>query len=288
MRDIPTSPRILEIRRKRRILRLRLGILFVVLFVAIVWLLSFLAGVKNITIHDITITGTHIVDQLEIEQVVRKNLEGKYLFIFPKSNSIIYPHNRIKKDLVTTFPRIELLDVYIDNLNTLRIDIKERTGSYLYCGVNIPENKNDVGENCYFLNNDGFIFDNAPYFSGNVYFKYYLKLEDSTSDPLGKQMLPVDKFYKIARFVDGINNLGLKTIYIEMNKSGTNYLYLDHGEDKTTPKIIFKSDADLNLIEENLSIAMKKKEFADEIKSKYNTLLYIDLRFKDKVLYKFQ
>jgi hypothetical protein len=33
---------------------------------------------------------------------------------------------------------------------------------------------------------------------------------------------------------------------------------------------------------------MKKQEFADEIISKYDDLLYIDLRFKNKVFYKFK
>ena len=45
---------------------------------------------------------------------------------------------------------------------------------------------------------------------------------------------------------------------------------------------------DFDMILDNLSISMKKKEFAEEINTKYNTLLYIDLRFKNKVLYKFK
>jgi len=287
MRDIPTSPRIIEIRRQRRILKIRLGILFIVLFISIVWLLSFLSGVKNVTIGEITITGTHIVDQLDIESQVRKNLVGKYFYIFPRSNSLIYPHDKIKKDLLLNFPRIESLNIYIDNLNSLRIDITERTGSYLYCGSKIPESKNEIGENCYFMNNDGFIFDKAPYFSGNVYFKYYIKLKDD-AQPLGKQMLDVDRFHKLSRFIDDIGSLGLKPIYLEMGQNGINYLYLNHGTNNTIPKIIFKNDDDLDIMLENISIAMSKKEFANEIKSKYGSLLYIDLRFKNKVLYKFQ
>jgi hypothetical protein len=288
MRDIPTSPRIIEIKRRNRALRIKLGILFIFLFIGIVWLLSFLSGVKNITINEITITGTHIVDQLEIEEVVRRNISGKYLYIFPKANSIIYPHNKILKDLEKSFPRIKTLSLYIDNLDTLRVEIVERKGEYLYCGIIVPENKNDIGENCYFINNDGFIFDKAPYFSGNVFFKYYVSL-DGVTDPMGKQILPVENFYKIVRFVDAVSSLGFRPIYLEMDsESGTNYLYLNHSSNGTKPKIIFKNDDDLSIIEENITIAMKKKEFADEINSKYNALQYIDLRFKNKVLYKFQ
>ena len=170
----------------------------------------------------------------------------------------------------------------------MHIDIIERTGSFLYCGVNLPEEKLNIGENCYFLNNDGFIFDKAPYFSGNVYFKYYSELEGGITNPLGKQMLNTEKFHKLARFIDNVASLGFKPIYIISDLEGTNSLYLNYSENSTIPKIIFKNDADLDVILDNFSLAMQKSEFANEINSKYNTLLYIDLRFNNKVLYKFQ
>ncbi|MFA6515343.1 MAG: hypothetical protein WCT42_03725 [Candidatus Paceibacterota bacterium] len=288
MRDIPTSPRIIEIKHKRRIRRLRLIILFFILFISIVGALSFFSSNKHIVINKVVVIGTHIIDQEDIEKEVYKNISGKYIYLFSRNNSLIYPHSKIYKNLLLKFPRIESLSVGRDNLNTLQIKIVERTGAYLYCGEEVPENKNDVGENCYFINNDGFIFDKAPYFSGNVYFKYYMKIENEAGNPQGKQMTNVENFYNLARFIDKITALGFKPIYIVKDQDGTNYLYLNHGANGTLPKIVFKNDADLSVIQDNLLLSMKKKEFADEINSKYNTLLYIDLRFKNKVLYKFQ
>lgn len=288
MRDIPTSPRIIEIRHKRRVRRLRLFIIFFLLFVSFIWALSFFSGNKRIVIDNIVINGTHIIDQEEIKQEVYKNISGNYIYLFSKSNSFIYPRKQIYNNLRLNFPRIESLSVTRDGLKTLQIEITERVGSYLYCGSSIPEIKDDVGENCYFINNDGLIFDKAPYFSGNVYFKYYMTLESDIINPLGKQMISIDKFHKLARFIDMITSLGFKPIYIVTDQDNTNSLYLNHGVDNTIPKIIFKNDDDFDIIQENLSAAMKKKEFADEINSKYNTLLYIDLRFENKVLYKFQ
>jgi len=288
MKDIPLSPRIIAIKRKRRALKIRLAILFVISFALIVWLLSFLSSIKNVTISEITITGTHIVDQADIENIIRKDISGKYLYIFPKNNSLIYPRRKIKNDLIKTIPRIENLSVYIDRLNSLHIDIDERKGSYLYCGSEIPQEKNEVGENCYFINNDGYIFDKAPYYSGNVYFKYYLKLDDESVDCLGQQMLEVDYFHKIARFIDAVTAMGFKPIYLQVGDDQTGHLYLYHGAKSTSPEIIFKMDDDLDLIEDNLRIAVSKNEFFDEINSKYNSLLYIDLRFENKVLYKFK
>ena len=288
MRDIPTSPRIMKIRRNRRMRILRFFILFLILFASLVWALSYFSNDEHMAINKVVITGTHILDQEEIEREVRQDISGKYIYLFSRDNGFIYPRKQIYDNLILNFPRIESLSVSREGLKTLKIEITERMGSYLYCGTNIPESKNEVGENCYFINNDGYIFDKAPYFSGNVYFKYYVALVDGTTNPLAKQMVSVDRFHELGRFIDGIASLGFKPIYVAIDKDGTNSLYLNHGASDTTPKIIFKNDADLEIILDNLTLAMRKKEFADEINSKYNKLLYIDLRFKNKVLYKFQ
>jgi len=288
MKDIPTSPRIIQIRRNRRARRLRLLILFFILFVSITWALAFFSEDRHVIIDKVVITGTHIIDQDEVEKEVRADISGKYVYLFSRANSFIYPRKQIYNNLILNFPRIESLSVSREGLKTLKINIKERVGSFLYCGVIIPENKDDVGENCYFINNDGFIFDKAPYFSGNVYFKYYMDLSGGGENPLGKQMTNVERFHALERFIDGVTSLGFKPIYLTVEPDGTHSLYLNHGINNTIPKIIFKSDNDLEVILDNLTLSMRKKEFAGEINSKYNTLLYIDLRFSNKVLYKFQ
>ena len=288
MKDIPTSPRIKQIRRNQRRRRLWLFILFFILFLSVVIALAYFSSDEHLVIDKVVVNGTHILDPDKIEREVRKDISGKYIYLFSKSNGFIYPHKQIYNDLILNFPRIELLSISRESLKTLKIDITERVGSNLYCGVSIPENKDEVGENCYFINNDGYIFDKAPYFSGNVYFKYYMALLDGVTNPLAKQMVSVDRFHELGRFIDGIASLGFKPIYFVTDKDGTNSLYLNHGPSDTVPKIIFKNDADLENILYNLTLAMGKKEFADEINSKYIKLLYIDLRFKNKVLYKFQ
>ena len=218
MRDIPKSPRIIEIRHNSRVRNLRLWIIFFALITSLLWAFSYFSEDKHITIDKIVITGTHIINQDDVEKLIYKDISGKYLYLFSKANSFIYPHKKIYNNLRLNFPRIETLSIYRDNLKTLHIDIKERTGSFLYCGHSIPEEQREVGENCYFINNDGYIFDKAPYISGNVYFKYYINLEDGVINPLGKQMMNVDQFHRLARFIDGINSLGFKPVYIAMRQ----------------------------------------------------------------------
>ncbi|MFA5797928.1 MAG: hypothetical protein WC916_07930, partial [Candidatus Woesearchaeota archaeon] len=109
MRDIPTSPRIIEIRHNRRVRRLRLFVLFFILFISIIWALSFFSSDKHIVIDKVAITGTHIIDQIDIKIEVYKNISGKYIYLFSKANSFIYPHKQIYNNLRLNFPRIESL-----------------------------------------------------------------------------------------------------------------------------------------------------------------------------------
>jgi hypothetical protein len=242
------------------------------------------------TIDNIEVSGNYIINDSSIDNFVRNKLNGKYLFIFNKSNSFIYPHKDIYDGLIDEFPRIEFLSLKRTNLKTLTVEIKERSGSYLYCGEIVPESRNEVGENCYFVNREGYIFDKAPYFSGNVYFKFYTKVigPGGKNNFIKSYVLDNDYFHRLVKFIGQINSSGMRPIYIVINKEdGSSTLYIYNSNNGKYPKIIFKNDADLNLIFENLSTAMEKKEFKEDVMSNINNLNYIDLRFKDKVLYKF-
>lgn len=289
MRDTLTSPRVEDMKRKLRAYHIRLSILLFILFISIVGALSYFSAHPKITIRNIVVTGTRIINPADIESLVQSDIVGRYLRLFKKSNGLIYPHKKIYNDLITQFPRIEKLAIYRDNFTTLHIDITERSGSYLYCGAIVPEAISDVGENCYFVNSDGYVFDKAPYFSGNVYFKYYIASKNiDLNKPLGAHILLPDDFHILARFIDGITSLGFKPIYVVIDNDGLGTLYLSHTVESTSPKIVFKSTDNLDTMLSNLSVSMGKKEFANEVNSKYTTLLYIDLRFNNKVVYKFQ
>ncbi len=287
MKDILTSPRVLDMKRKSRVRNIRLSVLIFVLLISIVYALGYFSSTPSITIDKIVVTGTRIINPPDVESIVLEKLKGKYLYLFYRSNTFIYPKDGIYKELITTFPRIEKLSINRDNLKTLQIEISERSGTSLYCGKDVPLVESEIGENCYFVNNNGYVFDKAPYFSGNIYFKYYVTLSGNDDNPMGTQMLPSDLFHKYVRFIDGITMLGFKPIYLVLDPNSDNSLYLDGSTSSLSHKIIFKNENDLENILDNLSLSMAKSEFANEINSKYTTLLYIDLRFKNKVLYKF-
>lgn len=286
MKEIPKSPHLIKMKQKRRKRFVYLSIIFFILIIIIIISAGYFSSDHRVTINNIEINGTKIIDPEDIEQIIKKNLEGKYFFIFSKSNFLVFPHQKIYNDLIKEFPRIKNLSITKRGTNTIRIEITERAGSYLYCGAIIPEVKTDIGENCYFVNDDGYIFDKAPYFSGDVYFKYYLSLSGKENSPLGEQMMKEDRFHKVTRFVDGVRSIGFDPIYLVIEKDNLESLFIK--TNSIPHEIIFKEEDDLGVILGNLKVAMEQKEFSDEINKKYDKLEYIDLRFKNKVLYKFE
>lgn len=286
MRNIPQPKRVIKLKRKRRQKMIRLIVLFFILFLSIVGALAYFSFNKRITINKVIVKGTNIINPASVTSLTKRDLQGRILGIFAKNNTFIYPKKHIYKNLLESFPRIKSLSIHKDGNNILLINLTEKLGSYLYCGSEIPITKSNVGEHCYFMNNDGYIFDKAPYFSGDVYFRYYMKVNN---DPviIGQNIMDKNRFHELVRFTDGIKNLGFKPVSLIVKSDGTNLLYLNHNPGKEAPQIIFQRTNNLNKILNNLSTAMKQEVFANTINSHYNILQYIDLRFANKVLYKF-
>lgn len=286
-RDILSSPRVEEIKRTKKKAMIRNSFFCGFLLIALIVGLAFLSNYKKMTINEVNVIGTKILGEGEISDFVNEKLSGKYLYVFNKHNSFIYPEKSIYNGLLEKFTRIEKLSLNVKNVNTLEVFITERSGSYMWCGEKVPEIINDQGENCYFINDAGYIFDKAPYVSGNLYFKYYVPLPDSRV-VLGSQMMKPELFRSFVRFVDTVSSSGLNPTYLVYEPDDTISLYLNHKVGMSNPRIIFTKNADLEKLGEDIVTSMSQKEFKDEINGKYDTLLYIDMRFNNKVFYKFQ
>ncbi len=90
-------------------------------------------------------------------------------------------------------------------------------------------------------------------------------------------------------FRDEVAGLGLKTYGLLVDPAGEYRLYLAPltADRKIHTKIIFNKKNDFTTIVENLKAALSTEPFATEFKKKFDTLSYIDLRFTNKVYYKF-
>lgn len=286
-RSILTSPRLEERRRRRRrSLRIRMFITLGILF-AIVASFVYVSRLPRLNIRTVDILGNKILDSDELASRVEADIAGRYLWLFPRSNFLIYPRERVKRDLLGEYKRIAAIDVSLKNTDTLDVTVSERQAAYAWCGTSVAA----ADSTCYFMDDAGYIFDQSPYFSGDVFFRLYGAPtpgpDSAPGSPLGSTYLP-GQLGAILSFRDLLVGLGLRISGFESGTGGDMAFYLDSGAAiADSPRILWKSDADQTRIAENLKTALDTDPLATEFKKKYADLAYIDLRFGDKVYYKF-
>lgn len=285
-RNILSSPRLLELKRKKRNIFVRKITIFMFLFLAIIALLSYLSRIQRLNISEVEIVGNKIIETEFIKKAVQKEISGKYVWLFPKANIFFYPKGKIKNELSNQFKRLKDITLSIENRKTLIISVAERIPKYTWCGA-LPVTNNNVQENCYFLDEEGYIFDEAPYFSGEVYFKFYGFADLNNDNPSGSYFFQ-PYFNKLILFKEALENIELKPAVLYVAENGDIKIFLSKVKAASFgPEIIFKKDSDFQKIAENLKAALNTEPLKSEFKSKYASLQYIDLRFENKVYYKF-
>ena len=286
-KNILNSPRLLEIKKKKkRVIRNRIIFILVcilVLFIA----LCFISRIPKLNIKSVVIEGNKIIDTKDIEKNVNESMAGYYLYFLPKTNFILLPKDKIKRELENTYKRLKDIEVKIKANRILEITVGERTGVYTWCGVGLPDVGTKPEENkCYFMDDNGYIFDEAPYFSNDVYLKFFGAI--NASEPAGAKYL-IDDFTSIVNFIENISNEDINPSSIFMKDSGEIDIYLSGGKlPPNAPKIILNNDADLIKMAENFQASASTDPLQTELKEKYELLEYIDLRFGNRVYYRFR
>lgn len=295
-RNVLNSPRLLELKqRRRRAILNKILISFLGLSIIFVGL-GYLSRLKNLNIQEVQIVGNKVLDTELLRTAVQEAIAGKYLWLFPKTNILYYPQNALKNGLQNKFKRIKDITLSIQDNKILEVSLNERTAKYTWCGNDLsadidstPTNEN--AQKCYFMDETGYLFDEAPYFSGEVYFKFYGLADNPSPNEMLGAYFSKQNFSQMISFKDVLTDIALKPVALYITPEKDIQIFLSRGASvslDTSPKILLKADADFQNVAENLKTALNTEPLKSEIKNKYASLLYIDLRFKNKVFYKFQ
>lgn len=276
-KKIASSPKVRELYRRRRQALLIKVSLFVFLFAIFLFGLSYLSRYPKFVIQEIEIRGAKAISKEHLETLAEEKISGNYAFIFSKKNILIYPKGSLEKALLDKFKRIQKLSV--ERLGQkLIIDVEERQGEYLLCGSE---------DSCYFMDSVGFVFDKAPNFSGSVYFKIYTDAFFTQGEEIiGRKFLEEEKLLGIFVFRDRISQI-IQIDSLEAPESGEYKFNLAIGGNTLKPYIFFRKEGDFNKLFENLTLALETEPLLSEFQNKAN-LEYLDLRYNNKVLYKFK
>lgn len=238
-------------------------------------------------ISHIDISGASAVSADAVRSLALEKLVGNYYFVYARENSYLFPKTEIEQTILQTFPRLASVSAKrIDN-HTITIVTTERKPYALWCGEQLLA---DVKNNkCWFIDETGFVFDQAPLFSKGVYIEVYGKLiERNTGEPL-RGALSYDRFANANTFAKLIHDNVGKPFRITLRSEGeldvtiqtsVKSPFLDgvvvRFKDELIPTVLLKNLVTAIPVQFPDNIALKKK------------LLYIDMRFGNKVIFGFE
>ena len=282
IKEMPNMQKLLHKRRRvHRIVRIVVTVLSIALVVGV---FIFLHD-RRMQIYTIDISGNQVTDTTAIVTDVQNSLSGSYLHIVPKTSIFFYPKNKVIANLQKDFPRFDSIEVSLINKNTLSVRVVEERGTALWCGQDAEIL--DFKAPCYFTDPTGQIIDTAPYYSGNVYVRFYGGTISATeTNPLGKRFVDEDLYKKLLTFSDNIASLGFPIKAIRITGGTDDFFILDLGNSNTA-FVQFHSTDDFDTLYSNLKLALGKTELADQISADRSNLQYFDLRFTNKVYYRF-
>jgi hypothetical protein len=246
----------------------------VIALLSIVGLSIGLSHMPFLRLNSVVVKGNIGIDAHDVEALVQKNLSGSYAAVYAKSNKFLYPKDTIEADIRSTFPSIEHLSVEAEG-HTLEVTLSERKPAYLWC-TGKPETK--TTDACYFIDATGYIFSTGPQVSGDAYFTFFGLLSDD--NPIGKTFLNETDIKAMTTIKEQLakNDVAVRSLYAD--EKGTRELMLVHGG-----KIIFKVDQNLTVLLSSLELLKHKTTLLNTDAEK--KLEYIDLRFGNKVYYKY-
>lgn len=287
-KSFSNSPKLREVKEGRKNALKRKIIIFLFVVLLIFTGLVFLSNWKEINIQNVQISGNKVILTEDIEKIVLNNLQGKYLYIIPKSNGLLYPKKRILDQINANHKRIKEINIDTHDFKTLEITLTENTAKYTWCGETPAPTAEDILQKCYFMNDEGYVFDTAPYFSGNVYLKFYGVVKTTEHSPIGYYFAP-KKFNNLIKFYETLTAMNLDTDFFYLKDNGDTEIHLYKDTSATErPVIFYKTDDNIDHVIENLKSSVFVDPLKSRIEKEYPSLLYIDLRFDNKVYYKFK
>lgn len=263
------SPSYLKNRKKRQIRWLiALGAIVVAVIGASLWYVHD----ERFLIKQVTVKGAGFADESNVVNSVQNELSGNYLFFYPKRNAFIYPERTIATHVINTFPSILSVETSLPSWQELHIDIRERTPKALWCGQSRADSTSSTS--CFFADDTGFIFNEAPRFSNGVYPVFY---SSSTPSPIGTYIVASSTFAALILFGKELSTIGLIANEYDIKGNTCNVYY------GTVSHIVIDCDADMDRMFRNLESFISDPRFASSTSTGFD---YIDLRLGDKVTFK--
>lgn len=287
-------------RERRRLILITAGAIVAV--AGLLFGFSQLTRLDSLTISSIRLVGVDADIAPAVQAAALNALQGSYLGLFARANTLIYPNMKIRAAVKSVSPRIDSVAIKRDGSQGLEVSITERPASAVICAT-LPDFSDDSfisesgNEGCYFSDEQGRILKPAPVFSGQVFKRYYVPaLAEATSSP-AKQS-PIKEFRSLQDFYSAVGENGILPEAILIKEGGEYELFAHNPPRPSYAKseasstnsdmvvIYFNDDRGFSEQLDNLVSFWKKMTTAAQSKHEAIEFEYVDVRYGSNVFYR--
>ena len=276
----PPRERRSQLKEKRRRLRAIVTAAVCVCALLSAYAIHAASYVSRFTFQHISVSGSTSQSPAEIQQFVEKKLEESSKGYISGRNIFVYDSAPLEKEIAENFPKVKAAHVTRDTSlgNGLLVTLEERSMFARWCA-------HMTDSMCYLLDSNGVVFASAEPVSASSSPATYVFSGSLSTTSVSVSNPPYGEVFAQGHFVgiiallrilqqSGLNPLGAKleseTDFSVPLAEGY-YVKASYGED---PAILVK----------NLALILS----ADAIQGKISQLEYVDLRFGNRVYYKFK
>ncbi|MDO8555166.1 MAG: hypothetical protein Q7R75_01195 [bacterium] len=223
--------------------------------------------IDRFKIKNITIEGATDLSKEFLTQELQGVLKSKSLGIFPRDRILFFPYDDVRVKLMNSFKKFSSVQIEGRFSQNLLLKVKERQPIAVFCA--------DEQKSCYFIDESGFIFNDAPFFSSGV-FPQFIDNRAHPKPSIGDFLIEGEEARRIFDFMK-LMPADYSVAQILLENDGVYKFLTEEGW-----QIILQKDDDFRVAHQNFLASLS------EIKDKRKNLDYIDLRFGGKVFFKFK
>jgi cell division septal protein FtsQ len=261
-----------EPQKKRRRINWKLLVRLLVA-VAIVVGVIVLICLPRLQVKTVTVAGANVVDPADVSAFVQQHLQGHELLLLPKTSIFLIHEHSLALDIKQHFSRLQTVSVKRTTFSSLTVTVTEYQGVALWCSDETT---------CYFMDQNGVVFAPAPYFSGDAYPKIF----DGTFQHLPFQAITADQNAAVSLLMARLPIIGIMPEEFHFASSHELDIVFNHNGSQAT--LLFDPTTDTNEALVALYTGLRTNPLATKYQDPTQVLQYIDLRFENRVVYKFQ
>jgi hypothetical protein len=235
----------------------------------------FLLRAPRLQITTVDVSGTSVLDEYDISSFVMGSLAGKRAWFFPKTSVFLVSEHALEQTIKKAFSRIETVSVKRNTFHSLAVDIKEYRAVYLWC--------TDKPDDCYFMDSQGIVYSEAPVFSGTAYPKIITGAPLAALPFQGMSSIDVERVALLEKGLSDINIVPTVFKNVSVHEMEIDFLH-----NKRVARLLIDPSVPATTTLEYIFSGIRAEPLASLFHNSEKVLFYLDVRFSNKVVYKFQ